>query len=109
MTRTLPIGDLVVGDVIKLESGMRVPADCVLIEGTDFTTDESGLTGEPEPVDKSSVTEQNFLYNPNPFLFAKTLVQTGQGVAIICAVGVNTRSGMAEEKLNIEDEETPLQ
>jgi P-type E1-E2 ATPase len=40
---------------------------------------------------------------------AKTLVVSGQGTALICAVGVNTRSGMAEEKLNIEDEETPLQ
>ena len=42
-------------------------------------------------------------------MFAKTLMVTGQGTAIVCAVGVNTRSGMAEEKLNIEDEETPLQ
>jgi Ca2+-transporting ATPase len=77
LTRTLPIGELVVGDVIKLESGMRVPADCILLEGTDFATDESGLTGEPEQVEKSSVTDENYLYNPNPFLLAKTLVQTG--------------------------------
>jgi hypothetical protein len=33
---------------------------------------------------------------------------SGTGVAMICAVGVNTRSGMAEEKLNIEEEATPL-
>ena len=40
---------------------------------------------------------------------AKTLVESGQGAALVGAVGVHTRSGMAEEKLNIEDEETPLQ
>lgn len=37
------------------------------------------------------------------------MVESGTGLAIVCAVGVNTRSGMAEEKLNIEEEETPLQ
>ena len=86
----MPIHELVVGDLIKLESGMRVPADCILVESIDFATDESGLTGEPEQVEKSAVTEDNYLYNPNPFLFAKTLVQTGAGLAIICAVGVST-------------------
>jgi len=39
---------LVVGDVIKIESGMKIPADCVLIDGTDIATDESAMTGEPE-------------------------------------------------------------
>jgi P-type E1-E2 ATPase len=67
------------------------------------------MTGEPEQVEKSHVTEQNFQHNPSPFLLANTLVVSGTGLALICAVGVNTRSGMAEEKLNIEEEETPLQ
>lgn len=42
-------------------------------------------------------------------MIGKTLVVSGQGTALICAVGSNTRSGMAEEKLNIEEEITPLQ
>ncbi len=46
-TVTLSVDDLVVGDIIKIESGMRVPADCILFEGTDVACDESGLTGEP--------------------------------------------------------------
>jgi P-type E1-E2 ATPase len=57
LTQTLPIQDLVVGDLIKIESGARVAADCILIESTDFATDESALTGEPEQVEKSAVTE----------------------------------------------------
>lgn len=48
------------------------------------------------------------MHNPNPFLLAKTLVVQGQGVALVCAVGTSTRSGLAEEKLTIEEEETPL-
>jgi len=39
---------LVVGDVIKIEAGMKVPADCVLVSSTDVATDESAMTGEPE-------------------------------------------------------------
>lgn len=88
---------------------MRIPADCYLISGTDIAVDESSMTGEPEQVEKQAVNEINFIHNPNPFLLANTLVESGQGVAIVCAVGVNTRSGMAEEKLNIEEDETPLQ
>ena len=108
-TVTVHNQELVVGDVFKIESGMRIPADAILIAGTDIATDESAMTGEPEQVEKAAITEQNFEHNPNPFLLGKTLVESGQGLAIICAVGVHTRSGMAEEKLNIEEEETPLQ
>jgi Ca2+-transporting ATPase len=100
--------EIVVGDVIKLEAGMRIPADCILINGVDFAADESALTGEPEQVEKSSVDEHNFQYNPQPFLLANTLVASGSGTAIVCAVGVNTRSGQAEQKLNIEEDITPL-
>lgn len=55
------------------------------------------------------MTEANYKFNPNPFLLGKTLIVNGQGIAMVCTVGTHTRSGMAEEKLNIEDEETPLQ
>lgn len=40
--------DLLVGDVIQVSAGMRIPADCVLISGTDIAVDESSMTGEPE-------------------------------------------------------------
>jgi magnesium-transporting ATPase (P-type) len=109
LTKTIINSDLVVGDVYKIEAGMRIPADSILVEGTDIATDESAMTGEPEQVEKTAVNEFNYQYNPNPFLIGNTLVESGQGIAIICAVGVNTRSGMAEEKLNIEEEITPLQ
>ena len=105
---TLPSPELVVGDVIEITQGMRVPADCVLISGTDIAADESAMTGEPEASEKAAVDENNYKSNPNPFLLAKTLIESGQGKALVCSVGANTRSGMAEEKLNIEEDETPL-
>lgn len=88
---------------------MRVPADCVLISGTDIACDEAAMTGEPDTQEKVSVDENSYKLNPSPFLLAKTLVESGQGRALVCAVGSHTRSGMAEEKLNIEEEATPLQ
>lgn len=87
---------------------MRVPADCVLIEGIDIACDESAMTGEPEHEEKTHITNSNYESNPDPFLLGKTLIVKGMGSAIVCAVGVNTRSGMAEEKLNTEEDETPL-
>lgn len=88
---------------------MRIPADCVLIEGIDLATDESAMTGEPEHMEKTHITDANYESNPDPFLLAKSLIVKGMGTAIVCAVGVNSRSGMAEEKLNTEEDETPLQ
>jgi P-type Ca2+ transporter type 2B len=88
---------------------MKVPADCVILQGTDLSADEAALTGEPEQVEKSDVTEHTVGYNPQPFILANTLIATGSGTALVCAVGTNTRSGQAEQKMNIEDEETPLQ
>jgi P-type E1-E2 ATPase len=66
-----------VGDVIEITQGMRIPADCVLISGCDIAADESAMTGEPEASEKASVTEVNYKNNPNPFLLAKTLVESG--------------------------------
>lgn len=109
MTKTIPVSELVVGDVIKIEQGMRIPADCILLDGIDVSADESSMTGEPDHMEKTHVTEENYESNPDPFLLGKTLVVQGQGTAIVCSVGVNTRAGMAEEKLNTEEDETPLQ
>lgn len=102
-TQTINVENLVVGDVIKLETGMKIPADCIVIKSSDIETDESSLTGEPESIPKEAITESNIKNGADPFIFSQTLITSGQGTAIVCAVGINTRSGRAEEKLNIED------
>lgn len=109
MTETIPVTELVVGDVIKLEQGMRIPADCILLEGIDISCDEAAMTGEPDQMEKTGITNDNYEHNPDPFLLGKTLICNGQGVAMVCCVGNNSRSGMAEEKLQTEEDQTPLQ
>lgn len=48
--------DLLVGDVFAFEPGMKVPADCILIDGQDVVCDEGELTGEPIGIPKEPVT-----------------------------------------------------
>ena len=60
LTKTIPVQELVVGDIFKISTGMRIPADSILLEGTDVATDESPMTGEPEQVEKHFVNEHNY-------------------------------------------------
>lgn len=53
---------------------MKIPADCLLLDGIDISCDESAMTGETEHVEKSHVTENNYISNPEPYLIGKTLV-----------------------------------
>jgi Ca2+-transporting ATPase len=57
---TIDSSDLVVGDILKFEAGMKVPCDCIMIEGQDVTCTESELTGEPDAVEKVVVDESNY-------------------------------------------------
>ena len=57
-----------VGDVIELEQGDTVPADCLAVESNELSTNESVLTGEPEAMLKEVLTNENYRHNPCPFL-----------------------------------------
>jgi P-type E1-E2 ATPase len=64
ITQTVSSEDLVVGDVVKIEPGKTIPADCLLIQSTDISVDESALTGESEQISKEAATEENYASNP---------------------------------------------
>ena len=84
--------DLVVGDIIIVETGARIPADCVLIEGMDITVDEGVYCeGRESLVKKEISTGDNHRENPDCFLLARSLVMSGSGKAVVCAVGKNQR------------------
>lgn len=53
---------------------MKIPADCIVLDAIDIACDESAMTGEPDQLEKSAVTESNYEFNPDPFLLGKTLV-----------------------------------
>ncbi|MCL7043564.1 hypothetical protein MKW94_012400 [Papaver nudicaule] len=95
------IYDLVVGDVVHLSIGDQVPADGFFISGYSLLIDESGLSGESEPV---------IISEAKPFLLSGTKVQDGSGKMMITSVGMRTEWGRLMETLNDGGEdETPLQ
>lgn len=95
--------------MIVLESGKAAPADIVLLTSNEVIANESSMTGEPDDLHKSHVTEANYASNPNFCLLQSTMVLNGEGRGLILAVGSLTRAGMADSTLNIEKDLTPLQ
>jgi len=102
---------LVVGDIILINQGDKIAADCILIEGTGLILDESSQTGESESVEKAVITMNGArsFKNTNPFLLSGTMVKEGSGQAVVCAVGAHTRMGKIEEMLQEQAELSPLQ
>jgi len=74
-----------------------------------MTASESAITGEPESFEKEAVSADNYSSNPCPFVLKSTLIETGEGRAIVTAVGKYTRAGRAEQIMDAEGDPTPLQ
>lgn len=115
--RTVKITDLVVGDVILVEAGNRVPADCIMFEEMNVTVDESIFKTASQDLDTTKISKSvsdsydketlldidgegegnegkmyfnNHKLNPDPFLLSMSTVHSGQGKALVCAVGKHT-------------------
>ena len=99
--------DVVVGDLILLEAGDRVPADGVIIEQTNLQVDESLLSGESFPVEKEVANDKK---DHSTCVYMGTLVKNGKCKAIVDNVGMNTNMGKIADLIQkVEDEFTPLQ
>lgn len=105
--------ELVKGDIIMLEAGNYVPADCRLLESYNLKIEESSLTGETIPSEK----EANFICQPDSPLgdqknvaFMASIVVNGHGKAVVTEIGMNTAVGKIAGMI-IEEEapETPIQ
>lgn len=105
--------DVVVGDILLLESGVRAPADARLIESHNLTVDESMLTGESFTVDKNAqaeVDEDAPLGDRLTMIYSGTIIQKGRGKAVVTAVGSDTEFGKISEKISeAEESKSPLQ
>ncbi|WP_027636612.1 cation-translocating P-type ATPase [Clostridium butyricum] len=104
--------ELVPGDVVFLSEGERIPADCIVLEPSNFSVDESILTGESEYVMKVSTTqsEKSTDYWKKDILYAGTLCVFGKCTAIVKFTGINTEYGKIGKAISeAKDEPTPLQ
>lgn len=110
--KVVPAKDVVPGDIVLLESGDRVPADGELIEAEGLSIDESILTGESVPVEKSTKPgeEAEMKIHRRNLAFMGTLVVSGRGRMMVTETGMGTEMGKIAGMMGkIEDEETPLQ
>ncbi len=94
--KAIPSEEAVVGDVIRIKTGDRVPADIRIIKANDLETEESTLTGESLPVEKTSqvIYQDNVaMQDQHNIGFKGTLVTKGSGTGIIIQTGMNTALG----------------
>lgn len=110
----VPSEELVTGDVVVLEAGDSVPADCRILNCASMKIEESALTGESVPVDKQSETLPDEgevpLGDRKNMCYMGSNVVYGHGEAVVTATGMNTEMGKIAGALNDAKEgETPLQ
>ena len=104
--------ELVPGDIIYLESGETVPADIRILSCENLKVDESALTGESVPIQKSSdVLKENLIIQEQKnMLFLGTNITNGKCTGIVVSTGKNSELGKIALSLNeIDRIETPLQ
>ena len=109
----VPAADLVPGDIVLLEAGNVVPADCRLIQSASLRAQEAALTGESEPVEKSVdplPQPEVPLADRLNMLFMGTAVSFGRGEAVVIATGMETELGKIAGMIQgVHREPTPLQ
>ena len=105
--------ELVPGDVVILDTGDYIPADCRIVEAINLKVQEASLTGESVPVEKNTDTIGNKevgIGDRTNMLYSSSLVTYGRGRAIVVETGMKTEVGRIAESLNqATDNATPLQ
>ncbi|MFA5349205.1 MAG: HAD-IC family P-type ATPase [Candidatus Paceibacterota bacterium] len=104
--------ELVIGDILMLKSGDKVPADAIIVDSRGLKINESSLTGESHPVDKKEgVLEENAtLPERTNMVFMGTIVEQGRGKMLVVAIGSQTQMGKIVSLLKeTKERKTPLQ
>lgn len=105
--------EIVVGDILLVETGDKIVADGRLLDSNDLSVDESALTGESVPAEKDAkavCTKQTPVAERANMLYSGCFVSGGNGRMLVCGVGNDTEFGqIAQELSSIEKSSTPLQ
>ena len=112
----ISVYDVMVGDVLHLESGDVVPADGILIDGHGVRCDESSATGESDAMKKTGghevwarIMDETATSKLDPFIISGSKILEGVGTYLVTSVGVNSSFGKIMTSLQTENENTPLQ
>ncbi len=110
---SVPVGELVPGDIVHLDAGTVVPADLRLVEVASLRIEEATLTGESEPIDKQTdaVDRDDLALGDRLCMaYSGTQVAAGRGQGVVVATGMSTELGRIATLLQgVESEQTPLQ
>ncbi|MCL2861186.1 MAG: calcium-translocating P-type ATPase, PMCA-type [Firmicutes bacterium] len=113
IAKKIPMNEVVVGDIIKIESGDKIVVDARLIRSVSLTVNESSLTGESLPIKKDAefIGDDNLpLAERKNMVYSGTFVFEGMADAIVTSVGDSTQIGQIASALGeVEKELTPLQ
>ncbi|MBM3261677.1 HAD-IC family P-type ATPase [Candidatus Kaiserbacteria bacterium] len=107
----IPDHEVVIGDVIVLQEGQKVPADARVIMAHNLKIDEASLTGESVPVMKTVEVIHGGGKAPSEqknMVFKGTYVVTGIGRAVVTATGLSTSIGQVAKEISMIDTEIPL-
>ena len=109
----IPKTEVVIGDIVILETGAEIPADIDLLEALELKVDESSMTGESMPASKQAKTDEEGEYTGSGFapwfVLRSTKITEGTGVGVVVKIGDETEIGKTSRAAMEEvDEETPL-
>ncbi|MDX1946568.1 MAG: HAD-IC family P-type ATPase [Pirellulaceae bacterium] len=111
--QVVPAEQLVVGDILELEAGDYIPADCRLLGGFDFTVQEAALTGESVPVEKDAAAilpATAPLGDRRNMAYLGTVAAAGKAKGVVVATGMRTELGRIAKLLErYQPETTPLE
>lgn len=111
--QSINTAELVLGDIIILETGNIVPADARLIESVGLFSDESALTGESEAAEKNAEIKLSGdvpIGDQQNMIFTGCVITAGRGIAVVTAIGMGTQMGRIAEFLKENKRvKTPLQ
>ena len=108
----IPARELVPGDIVVLDTGDYIPADLRIIEAINLKVQESALTGESVPIEKTieKIDGEVSLGDRTNMLYSSSLVTYGRGKAVVVETGMNTEVGKIANLIdNTEKQLTPLQ
>lgn len=108
--KEIPAKEVVVGDILSLAEGDKVPADARLIEQYDLKVNNAPLTGESIPLGRTTDPFRGDIIESENIVFSGTTVVSGSGKGVVFAVGMGTEFGkIAGLTQDIKEDYTPLQ
>ncbi|MBP7152560.1 MAG: HAD-IC family P-type ATPase [Paludibacteraceae bacterium] len=108
---TIPVSEIVPGDIVQVTAGDRIPADMRIIQQKNLQVEEAALTGESVPSQKTTeaVTPDAVIGDRKCMVYSGTLVVSGTATAVVVKTGMDTELGKISDMLNeTVDLDTPL-